>query len=361
MGFLDKISLITGLPPEDIFSGLQRREKLEMELPRGEVRSFPSGRSMINSIPSVSNARGVFNQQNIERTGGIRPGSTLASPLQFGGFIDSPSGGKLPPSETWANYKRNDELQRLKNEKEEDQIREEKFIDRKFEQDEEKNTLENRKLDVERELKYRQDALEKWKTLNPKGEVVIGENGNVWVVNPTTGQKTDTGIKSDKISEEQKHKWELEKIDRRGNTREFAPKPINPSQQRIAEDDATSELSRDERFKWLFDNKYLTFDKDNGLVINEPKAGKEFNYWGPRVIGGVKSKDLDNIKKSIQLFQSELKSKSNERMNQTLGGDKNNQLQENEVAVVLPDGRTIAVPSGEVDVVLKGNPGARRK
>lgn len=216
------------------------------------------------------------------------------------------------------------------------------------------------------EIDHRKQALDEWKAKNPEGQIVT-VNGKIHVVDKITGQSVDTGLAGDHIDEKEKirlgiegqkdvenvrarNAWSLSGANaeqaktledlRQQNRKELADadrthktqlennKPgtaINPTQQRVAEDDAARELLRDPKFAWLERDKHITVDKD-GIKVNR--------------------KDASNTT-YLDEFDKALKIKTKERMNTT---------RDKASLGIPPDASSIGAPKiGDIKTYPNGN------
>jgi hypothetical protein len=211
------------------------------------------------------------------------------------------------------------------------------------------------KVDIE----HRKAALDEWKARNPEGEVKVTEDGKLVVINKLTGKSLDTGLKADHLSEEQKIKLQISgqkeveaerqkgrlKVEDRKDAREALKSgtPISPSQQRVAEDDAATELLRDPKYSWLAKGGHVTVDKD-GVHINRPTS-MDSDFFG------ASSEDKKKGVTAIDAFEKEWKSKAKERMNLSRDKEQLPDVSTNNdtVQMLAPDGRQLQVPKTEVE------------
>lgn len=215
--------------------------------------------------------------------------------------------------------------------------------------------IEKGKLDLEKdkgEIESRKQALDEWKVKNPEGEIKTTDDGRIVIIDKRTGKSVDTGLRGDHLNEREKlriqynndinkmtaeHKNRLEQMVKQDELDEDnvrAGDRINPSQQRIAEDDAASELLRDPRYSWLEKEKIIVRG-DNGLTINHPNRG----FYG---------RPAKEAQDTIKAFEEELRTKASERMNRTIsrgGKSTNNEL----VDMTDPDGNPLKVPKDKVE------------
>ena len=208
-----------------------------------------------------------------------------------------------------------------------------------------RETSEMNKVDIE----HRKAALDEWKARNPEGEVKVTEDGKLVVINKLTGKSLDTGLKADHLSEEQKIKLQISgqkeveaerqkgrlKVEDRKDAREALKSgtPISPSQQRVAEDDAATELLRDPKYSWLSKGGHVIVDKD-GVHINRPTS-MDSDFFG------ASAEDKKKGVAVIDAFEKEWKSKAKERMN--LSRDKVSTKEATsdtnaKIIIVAPDG-----------------------
>lgn len=204
-----------------------------------------------------------------------------------------------------------------------------------------KETEDKNRLDIDRdkqEIDHRKAALDEWKARNPKGDIKTDENGRIVIIDKRTGQSIDTGLRGEHFSEEEKLKLQainasdLETQRQAGREKLKTPRVVNPTQQRVAEDDAAAELLRDPRYAWMADNGIISFDKDKGLIVDSKKLN-----------------ETDAVHKSkahLIEFEKDVKAKAGERMNKSFSSGVED---EDTTNVTTHDGRTIQIPKSKVE------------
>lgn len=335
MGFLDKL-LMNGVfnpnPDDPLFGGLipRRVERPRMIRPEME-EAIPAG--MLERQPLDVGGRGMLSRQGKPPIDGKAPIEGRTPTVRFQDMdIDR---ARLGLDRRRLEHTMNVDMEQLN-----DADMKMLLDQQKFASDEK---MDKSKLDID----LRKQALDEWQAKNPQGEIKVDEQGDIVVINKLTGKPTKTGLKSGDLTEAEKirrnfvnqqemektrHKNDLalEDVKQKGRNKE-----ISPAEQRVAETDAANELLNTKYGKL---RRHIGFDQSGKLVIK--KTGK---------------KEIDD---AIGMFEADMKTAANERMNKTrVANTPNVSSTDDTVDMIAPDGGPLKVPKAEVESMKRA--GAR--
>lgn len=225
-----------------------------------------------------------------------------------------------------------------------------------------KETEDKNKLGIDKDklsIDHRKQALDEWKARNPDGEIKVDKDGKLHVINKQTGASIDTGLTADSFDDEeklklqQKHAIDLEKLRQSGRKeiegmRGEKGSLISPTQQRAAELDSIRELQNDPAYSDLFEDGLIEYDEDKGLVINRPEVPEASGgFLGFGKVGDEDINSANDINQRLQQFETDLKTKSDERMSKRVGGT--SKLANGMIVMIDPRGVKRMVPEADVE------------
>lgn len=336
MGFYDKlqVNIASGVNPfEPLFGGLIPRREIITEPSAPALERHPA---MPTRIPvrqsGMERVSGNMLNRNNMPTNGM---NDSANPLATRNVVFDYTPQKLALEGKQLEL----ENKRLTHETEKEE-RNYELASREQDRRERKDVDE---LDINKdkqEIEHRKQALDEWKARNPEGELKADENGRLHVVDKRSGQSFDTGLVVDHFNEKEKedlrhkHNVDLENI-RQKNRIDLARERqkdikasdrISPSQQRVAEKDAASELLNDNNFAWLNKKGFITFSQDGRVVIDRSKANT------PEING------------TIDEFERQWKTKTDERLGKRL---------------ITTESKSTQAPSGRMVEMYHGRTGEK--
>lgn len=216
---------------------------------------------------------------------------------------------------------------------------------REQERKERKDDYDARLADSKLDIDLRKQALEEWKTQNPDGQIEETADGRIFVIDKRTGQSIDTGLKGDNLDERERmrlqHGYRMTEIaerERQQLENERAQR-VNPSQQRIAEDDAANELLRDPRYAWLANENIIARNSDGSISINHPDPkGKGF-YGRP----------VEEAIGTVNQFEKDWRTRADARMAKSFNSSRSASAKPGFVRMVNPtNGDELDIPEAEV-------------